>query len=384
MHSIGKNSYTASALCVLLCLSGAVQADLTAGTVTNLSATRNIPYNSPTTANLRWSMLRVSRTPSVPAGVTVNSTSGSFTDAGNTIVLGTVNTSLTKSIPLDSGSTFTFNETVRIPRAVLLSAFRQNIRTIFYRREFTDCPAVSCSSLALSTSYTLAGSSAGVFGIAEYSLRFGDGKLAAIVTQGETLQAEMRINVTGTGTLKGVWEVASPASTAGTPFYQTLQLVTRQVSSGQTVRLLSPPLPVRTTGNYLVRFRFLEPALEEDAPQLQYVVQPAQQAPLPVIPAGAPADGAEVGPDTVYQWRAIPGAHSYKLEIVGDAPRDDAQHAIPVTGVLLRSEANQASLTRSLMQKLETGRNYWWHVLALDADGNVIAVSDWRRMTVTK
>ena len=366
-----------------LCSPASVNATLISGSVSNLSGTQNIPYSQPSSATLRWSMLRTAA--ATQPGVTVSSLSGTFTDASGSLVLGTVSRTLSKSIPLSAGSSFTFTETVRIPRDILFKAYKQNIRTIFYRRDFTDCPATRCNVLAptLAAAFNVTGSTAAAFGISDYRLRFSDGGLAAILPQHQMLTAEAQINVTGAGVLRGVWEVATPGSTAGKPFYQSLQIVTRQVSSGQTLRLHSPALPSRQTGNYLVRFRFLEPALSEEPPMLQYVVRQEQVEEVPSFGIIDPANNAVIDQHTLFEWQPVNAAASYKLEVVSSRPNEVAGATKVVTGILIKSEDSKTRLTLSLLQKLKPGKTYWWHVEALDDAGSVIAATDWRKAIIT-
>jgi len=367
-------------LCLLLSLPFTAGASLGSGTATNLSGARNISYTTQTTATIRWSMQRTFLR--LPPGETVISSSGTFTDAGNTIVLGTVNKALSKSKPVSPSDSFNFSETILIPRDVLFKAYKQNVRTLYYRRNFTDCPAAECSQITIAASFALTGSPAGVFNVTGYSLRFQDAALTPIIGQDQALQAEARIHVTGTGTIRGVWEVASPGSTAGTPLYQTLQLVVRQLSSGQDTPILSPALPARQSGNHLVRFRFLAPELREEPPVLQYVVRVAPT--LPTITLMAPRDGATANQDTVFQWDAVRNANGYKIELFDRNPQENSYPITPVTGMLLRSGTNSTSLPGSLMERLESGQRYWWHLLALDDGGNIIAASDWNSVTISK
>lgn len=371
------------ALCLLLCLPLTSWASLTSGSATNLSGVRNISHTTQTTAKIRWSMQRTAlRFFRLPPGETVTSGSGTFTDAGNTVVLGTINKALSKSKPVSPSDSFSFTETILIPRDVLFKAYKQNIRTLYYRRNFTDCPAADCSQITITATFALTGSPAGVFNVTSYRLRFQDASLTPIIEQGQTLQAEAHIQVTGTGTIRGVWEVASPGSTAGTPLYQTIQLVVRQLSSGQDTPLISPALPARQPGNHLVRFRFLTPELREESPVLQYVVRAAPT--LPAITLMTPRDGASADQETLFQWDAVRNANGYKIELFDKKPQENSYPITPAAGILVRSDANSTSLPGSLLERLESGRWYWWHVVALDDGGNIIAASDWNSITITK
>jgi hypothetical protein len=370
----------AVALCILLSLPFTAWASLSSGTATDLSGTRNISYTTQTTSKIRWSMQRTFLR--LPPGETVISSSGTFTDAGNTVVLGTINKALSKSKPISPSDSFNFTETILIPRDVLFKAYKQNIRTLYYRRNFTDCPATECSQITIAATFTLTGSPAGVFNVTSYSLRFRDASLTPIIEQDQTLQAEARIQVTGTGTIRGVWEVASPGSTAGRPLYQTIQLVVRQLSSGQDTPILSPPLPARQPGNHLVRFRFLAPELREEPPVLQYVVRAIPA--IPTITLTSPRDGATANQDTRFQWETVRHANGYKIELLDRKPQENSYPTTPAAGILLRSDVNSTNLPGSLMERLEPGQRYWWHVLALDDGGSIIAASDWNSVTISK
>jgi hypothetical protein len=370
--------YTIASLLGLSLSSVPTHANVTGGTVSNLSATRNIAYTEPSTVTLRWSMIRTSSV--ADPGITVSSTSGRFTDTGGTITLGTVARTLSKSRPVSStNNTFSFNESVRIPRDVLYRAYKQNIRQIVYERDFTDCPGADCSTLSLTSTYTLAGSSASTFGISDFRLRMDDGSLAAVVQQSQKLHAVASINVTGTGTIKGVWEVASSATTAGTPFYRSLQLVTRQVSSGQTVRLYSPILPTGQAGNHLVRFRLLEPELDQQPPALQYVVTQPLLEPPTSFDMMSPATDSLIDANTVFQWKPVDKASSYRLEIAVRPPANASHDVTAVTGVMVKNKT-RASLNTSLMKHLDSGSTYWWHVMAIDESGRIVGETGWRKM----
>lgn len=316
---------------------------------------------------MRWTL--------VSDGTNVNSTSGVFRELPGGTVVGNVSTTLNKSKA--APGTFYFTETVRIPRNVLLSAKQQNARQIRYERTFTDNNG---GGATLVLAYTLTGSSAGTFGIANYSLRFNDGSVATIVQQQQPLKAVARIGISGVGLLKGVWEVATPGSTSGTAFYSSLQMVSRQVSSGQPLRLESPPLPTNIIGNHMVRFRVLSPGLSEDAPAIQYFVGPKSTvAPHPVDVLAPPPDST-IDSQSRFEWHPVINAASYKIEIVNDRPASPSEPAVPVTGILVKAANTNAGLTPSLMKNLRPDTDYWWHVLAFDRNGQMIAASPWQRV----
>ncbi|MFO7593815.1 MAG: hypothetical protein R6X15_07240 [Pseudomonadota bacterium] len=375
--NIGKNAIQVPAL--LFLFSPAVSnASLSNGNVINLSRTSNIPFSQPVSINLQWSMVRTTASGGEP-GLTVSSVAGQFTDATGQ-VLGTVPRVLSKSQPITlSDTSFTFRETLNIPREVLYRAYQQNLSEIYYRRDFTDCPGVECSTLAPAPSLVLrlSGSMDGAFRINRLQLRFKDGSSGAIIRQGQALRAEARLEAAGTGVLKGVWEVATPATTVGVPVFTPLQMVNRRVSSARMVRITSPELPSAQPGNYLIRFRLTEPATSQAAPTLQYAVTAARLEELPGFGLREPSPGTAVDGHTRFRWQPVSGASSYKLEVIDERPEESGKPVVAVTGILVKGSDTNISLTPSLLGKLQSGKTYWWHVLALTKDGQVIAASEW-------
>lgn len=359
-------------LLLLLALSPQVgRATVLGGSVANLSATQNIPYTQASSVTVRWTISR--------DGVNnnVSSAFGLIRDGGDTTTLATIPTTLSRA-QAPPNNVFYFTESLRIPRSVLQSAYQQGFRQILYRRQFTDCPPIAgpCGSAQLDIFFTVTGSSGGTFGISNYSLRFSDGGTATIVPQQQEVIAEARFGIAGAGLLRGVWEIATPASSSGSVFFTPLTMVTRQVIGGQ-LRLQSPKLPTRQVGNHLVRFRVIEPGLSTDTPALQYYVGPREAARLADVETTAPANNAGINSDTRFAWRPVDRAHTYKLEIASDGP---ARSADPVAGMLVKASRHNVQLNASLLQKLQPGRTYRWHVLAFDQDGRIIAASNWRQL----
>ncbi len=377
---------TIQLLTLLFLFSPAVSnASLNNGNVINLSRTSNIPYSQPVSINLQWSMVRITTSGGEP-GLTVSSAAGRLTDASGR-VLGTVPRVLSKSKAITIADTpFTFRETLIVPREVLYRAYQQNLQEIHYQRDFTDCPGVECSTLvpAPSVIFRLSGSMDGAFSINRLQLRFEDGSSGAIIRQGQALRAEARLEATATGVLKGIWELATAATSGGVPVFTPLQMVNRQVSSALTVRIASPELPATQPGNYLIRFRLIEPATSQAIPTLQYAVTAVRLDELPGFGLSEPPSGTTVGNNTRFRWQPVSGANSYKLEVVAERPEDTGQPVVVVSGILVKGADTRISLTPSLLRKLQPGKTYWWHVLALAQDGQAIAASEWRVIQVAR
>lgn len=366
-------------------LAGAVNfplyASLTNGSVTNVSATRSVAYTQPTTMTLSWSMLRFAS--AADPGPTVSSQYGRFTNADGSVVLGTVSKTLSTTRAYGVGSaTFTFRESVKIPRDVLFKAYKQGIYQVYYRRDFTDCPGNECSTLSptLSVSFSVTGSGSGEFTVSNYKLRFADGRIGKIIQAKEKLTAIAEITAGQSGKIKGVWEIASPATTSGQPSFMTLQHVNRLLVGGQPVRLVSPELPSKQNGIYLVRFRLITPALSETPPVIQYNVVAEKKQAYPSFNTNMPDNNTTLDNKTLFKWDAVKGAKSYKLFFLdkkpGENDKDNSEQAM--AGIVLKSKNIQTGLPTSVRKKLKAGQFYWWQVQALDNAGNIIAKSEWK------
>lgn len=356
------------------------------GSVTNLSAASSVAYTEPASVTLSWSMTRVGVTGD--PGLTVSSTSGRFTSSDGSVVLGTVQKTLSLSRAVSMrASTFTFTETVNISREILFKAYKQGIRVIAYQRDFTDCPTppdplVDCSTLSptLSVSFAVTGSSGGAFTTSGLKLRFTDGSIGKLIHQNERLRAYAEITVRKSGTMQGAWEIATPATTTGMPAFRSLQRVSRLLIGGQSTRLDSPYLPSSQTGIYLVRFRIIEPAMPETPPVVQYNVLGSDKPAFKSFGVKTPADNAQLDRGTRFEWETVSGASGYKLFFVDKPPVDDGEDNSDqaTTGIMLKSKNTRTGLNASLRKKLQPGRQYWWQVQALDEAGNIIAKSKWR------
>jgi hypothetical protein len=264
------------------------------------------------------------------------------------------------------------------------------------------------------------------FAVTRIQLRLGEGSPLRLVARGSTVSAWADVSYAGTGDLEALWELAEPASSAGAPVYRPLRRVRRPLGGGGRVSLPAPELPSDATGLYLLRLRVLDPVPGFEAPILRYYVAPEGVVPSePVgIVLGEPAHLAELGPDTVFTWRPVPGAVAYRLEFRpgGEAARDlhihfdpenptyaDAGPAsrvagtyesgdvapVPVpevaaelleeppqTGLLVHGSERSARLGATTRSRLAPGSTYVWLVRALGEGGVAIGVSPPRLIRV--
>ncbi|MDX5299774.1 MAG: hypothetical protein LPK85_12600, partial [Gammaproteobacteria bacterium] len=188
------------------------------------------------------------------------------------------------------------------------------------------------------------------------------------------------------GMLEAVWEIASPASTQGTPVFTALQSVRQYLGAGREVVLQSPPLPTTTPGAYRVRLRILNPSQTFETGVLSYAVSPqTEPADRPVLSLQAmtPEADARLTEQTRFTWQPTPGARAYQLELyradnAGTLP--DTPAIKPVTGLLVPALQTEAILSRLSLEHLSGEGTYVWRVLAIDADGLIIGASSLRTL----
>jgi hypothetical protein len=156
-----------------------------------------------------------------------------------------------------------------------------------------------------------------------------------------------------------------------------LQVVRQNlVSSGEgRTRIVSPPLPTRQNGLYLVSFSVQDTTAGFEIPVLRYFVLEGRggQAPLNITPL-MPGDGAAIGKDTVFSWRKLEGAKAYQLELFNSGGD------VPVAGQLVPHTELKLILSGLVREDLASGESYEWRVRAFDDKGQVIGVSERRRI----
>ncbi len=337
-----------------------------------------VALNRAARLTVRWQMV-------TDAGPEVRSMAGELRDAAGNLLY-RVERVLSRpapdaGIPLPDGSssrqTVRLNESLGIPAGVLARALNQGSTRLFYVRAFADANSTLSSQLVLD----ITGAGGAGFSIGYLGLRFDDDSVRRLVQPDSPLRARARVRFAGSGQLQGVWEIADPASASGTPVYRPLRLVRKPLFGGEAVEFDSPPLPTARAGPYRLRLRVTAPALD-DVPVLQYYVSPATGRGAQPVELLGPAPGARLGPETRFGWRPVPGARAYRLEIHAPAgstgPAEAEQARAPLAGVLLGADEQQARLGALAWDHVRAGGRYRWRVVAIDAQGERLGVSEWR------
>jgi len=398
-----KQTIMSKAIFMLLLALFATESLAVINSVSVNSNKKNLIIGSPNTITVTWNVSVTDSNTPIKSFIYALSNAGSYT-VGTTTV-GSQNTQIGDSVVKTTNpqtNTFTLTETISVPATVLFQAQQLGISSIQYRRNFTDSDkgaATGILNLALAGSSSSGGSST-VFGttsaatldVNRNSMRFSDQSLIKVTQTGETVSAEAEINYTGTGLFEGVWEIARPESTRGTPVFSTLKRVSQFLSSRNTITYKIKNLPTDALGFYIVRFRILSPAVSISQPAIRYVVQTESLKNKTVKPGSlnplTPAEFSLLNKETEFTWDAVTGAKAYQLEFYADKvpvvmslqlKQGMRSKDGPVTGILVPASKTKINLKQATRNYLKKGKVYQWHVIAI-GDQGVIAVSKPRKI----
>ena len=89
----------------------------------------------------------------------------------------------------------------------------------------------------------------------------------------------------------------------------------------------------------------------------------------------SPLSGQVLELETHFQWISVGGVSLYQLEIYEEGNTES-----PILNV--SAQSNEVYLSALARQKLTADHNYRWRVVGVDADGNIIAASEYRTLSV--
>ncbi len=243
--------------CLILLLPGLLNAAVTGVSAT--PASENVAIGRSTSIPVNWSV-----TTNTAGSVTLSSSQGVFRTPGGAL-LGTVSQPLSRTV--GGPTTATIQEAVLVPADVVVRASKEGNDRILYQRSFTDgVPATGQISLNIVTS----GSAS--FGISALTLNFGEDRALYVAKRGEKLIAHTEISFTGTGLLKGAWEITGPQPNPNKPAWRTLATINVALTGVESAALKSPPLPTDVHGVFLVRLRLDRPSMGAALPVIRYSV----------------------------------------------------------------------------------------------------------------
>lgn len=340
----------------------------------------------------------------------------------------TINTVITLNTALPNCTKITdsvFNcisspELITIPVDVLTFAETNGLTTIYYNRTFSDGFAATGElQINLNFSASPPGTLPPVPGISPINpertlsitretLRFNDNSTVKFIKSDTHITAVAELKFTGTGLLDAFWEYATPSSTTGRAIFIRMNSVRRYLGAGGRVILQSPSLPTDITGQYLVRLQILKTAsnpngveftnkLPDGLPTLRYTVGQKGTSgavySLPPIKTQFPLNNAFLKADTRFNWQSIKNAKAYQLELylpekfkrpninpstnINAKPINDAviENKKPSTGLLIPATKTSLALSALSREALKRGQTYYWRIIAIDADGQVLTTS---------
>ncbi len=295
----------------------------------------------------------------------------------------------------------TFTEAVTIPSSTIYSAYKRGDATLLIQRTFWDTadPNYTVFTTATAT-VVLTSSAAAGFNISRQELVFDNGSYIRRILRNEPIHAVAQFKYSGSGLLRGVWELATPSTTYGEPVYRRLKNVRKFFGASGTETLQSPPLESNQQGRYLIRFRVEEPATGFDDLVLEYFVGQEMAhitAPPITLELIAPNQGAFLHPETIFRWREVANAKAYRLDLykksaslafpaeeatVGEqsAKNPNTLVGAPATGKLVPATTTRLSLSAISRGRLQPGYHYWWRIIAISEDGTVISQSPVREI----
>jgi len=353
-------------------LSGLVQADINTVTVTPSSA--NLQYKTGGTISATWQVNRIETATGGFFTRLVSSPSALLQINGATVATLAGTISKNSNLAAFTSGVVTFNETFSLNAAVTRRIARSPAGSVRIVRTFDDTP--STTPVTASISIFSGGAATGPLTVRRIDLAFENSARTDVVYQGDTVHAIADIAFRSSGILKGEWRIVDPTATLGSSGGRVLRVIRQNlVSAGEgRTRIVSPPLPTKSKGLYLVSFVVDDANTDIDLPILRYFVLDASGAGLATAPAVmnilAPAKGTNLSKDTVFIWEGVQGAQAYQIEIYNPG------QAEPLTGKLVPAMQLKSSLSGFSFDWLQADQHYDWRVRAFGAGGKLVAQSE--------
>jgi len=355
--------------------------------------------------SINWSGISVDTTANNPTNISVFSNTGTFT-LPNATVLGVRNTRIATNIilsPTQPAVQFNAREVLQIPENIIYSAKKQGSLVVQYTRTFADTSG-SAGTATATVQFQIVSGSRGELSISRADLRFDNDQVVRVIPIGEKIYAVSDINYNGVGLFDVAWEIATPASTQGEAFFSTLHTQRRYLGAGREAYVQSPYLPTDTTGTYLVRLNIRTPETGFEPVVIRYVVIKSNKDIEPVdigkIQLTKPLPKAVLGKNTKFNWQPVEDANAYQLEIyeyveVNEHPEAvrsledievqldwDEEPNARSTGILVHGDKHTVGLSPISRQHLRPGYSYRWRVIAIGAQGRIIATSPLRTIRI--
>ena len=298
----------------------------------------------------------------------VHSNFGRFI-APNGFWLGEVNTYI--SSPL-SGPTIptkgTINEALIIPVGVIKRAEQLGARQFIFWRSFNYLPGVCEGSETMTILITLTGEATAEFSVNRMQLYFENNRAEITVKKNQpALKAFIDIRYTGSGLLRGYWEVDG----------RILQYVNRHLVYGRQVTLEFPEiprpkevqyLPTIDAGTHFVRFVITNPIHTVTPPEAIYFVTAEDYAKRPIALI-YPKDKSEVDYSPVtFRWEGKDQPITYLVEFLEEVGQK------PIFSAYTKRSSYVLPLP-VLKSVFAPGKTYFWRVKGFDVDNKIVGES---------
>jgi hypothetical protein len=380
--SLGRTNKTNTLFVLLTLMVSVLSSNLSARiiSVTASNSTSQVTITRANQTRVSWSVVVEARETGQRS---IRSIGGSFyTGLKQEILLGRTSVAQVQNRFLQEGATATylFSESLNIPQSIVRQAQKQGYNQIVYVRQFDDLIDNTRGSNAVYFQIT-SGSAAGALSISRIQMAFDDERTSAILAPKEIMRANAIISYTGTGLLEYQWQIATPPSTKGQPVFRPLNSRKQYLLSADQIKLTSPELPSLISGEYLVRLKLDKPNPDFSMPTLRYAVNGSRTLHtinVTNIYLSTPTDNSQLSAKTRFKWQPVANASAYRLELYARPVRNSKQPSSLITGVVIPAEQTNTLIGDSSRSYLSSGNTYYWRVVALSEEKQLIAKSEFR------
>lgn len=283
------------------------------------------------------------------------STQGEFKAGATTIY--TVNTALT--INASTGTGFG-SERLIIPVSVIERAINLGYNTITYKRTFY----LYAYHLTAQLNIYITTEAMAEFQIKRIELYFQNKRAEITVPRNfKPLKAYADIRYTGSGLLRGYWEVDG----------RILSYVNKHLVYAGKITLETPeipPLPTYDTGYHIVRFVIESPELQIPLPEIVYFVTPEEFKEIHTIKLIAPEKKAKLSyASSKFEWSPLNKETIYLIQFFED-PEEK-----PIFSAYTKNPSYnlQEVILKNIFIPEKT---YYWKVTGYDEENNIIGESE--------
>lgn len=315
-----------------------------------------IPYGQSSVVVLNYQATNPYGTP--PCYVT--SDYGEFLINNN--VVGKNLKSLTITIPATT-TTGTAVETLNIPLSIIEKAKRMKSNKITYRRVFHKDTCYTIGTPTTFVNFTITTEASADFDIKRVELYFENRRAEITVPKNyKKLKAFADIKFTGSGLLKGYWEVDG----------RILSHVNQHITYGKTVTFQTPeipPLPTFEPGTHIVRFVITAPSVDIPLPSAIYFVTTEEVKEIVKISLISPEDNSINNYTSLrFSWRGINDKIVYLIQFFEDKDSTPIFSAYTTESFYILPEV-------ILKRIFQPSKVYYWKVIGFDESRNKLGES---------